>query len=103
MNSLPNYFNTIIVVITYNPDWGFRDRIKRYVEIADKAIIVDNGSVQDVSQYIPEGLNKHFIIVKSPQNRGIAWGLIKEYKKRKITASYISLLLIRIVYLFEKY
>ena len=75
MNSLPNYFNTIIVVITYNPDWGFRDRIKRYVEIADKAIIVDNGSVQDVSQYIPEGLNKHFIIVKSPQNRGIAWGL----------------------------
>ena len=75
MNSLHNYFNTIIVVITYNPDWGFRDRIKRYVEIVDKTIIVDNGSVQDVSQYIPEGLNKHFIIVKSPQNRGIAWGL----------------------------
>jgi rhamnosyltransferase len=49
MNSLPNYFNTIIVVITYNPDWGFRDRIKRYVEIADKTIIVDNALFRCVS------------------------------------------------------
>jgi len=75
MNSLPDYFNTIIAVITYNPDLKFKDRVKRYVEIADKTIIVDNGSVEDISQYIPKELNEHFIVVKSPQNKGIAWGL----------------------------
>ncbi|MCR6506017.1 glycosyltransferase [Bacteroides muris (ex Fokt et al. 2023)] len=75
MTTLPNYFNTIIVVITYNPGPGFKNQIERYVEIADKTIIVDNGSAQDVALYIPKDLDKHFVVVKSSQNRGIAWGL----------------------------
>lgn len=72
---LPNYYNTLIAVITYNPDTGFRDRTARYVEIADKIIIIDNYSKKDISQYIPKDLSEHFIVIKSQTNNGIAWGL----------------------------
>lgn len=75
MKDSPNYFNTLIAVITYNPDAGFRDRTIRYVEIADRIVIIDNNSEKDISQYIPEELSEHFIVIKSQTNNGIAWGL----------------------------
>lgn len=75
MKNSPDYFNTVIAVITYNPTNGFENRIRRYVEIANKIVVIDNGSIENISSYIPEEIKKHFVIIKSCTNKGIAWGL----------------------------
>lgn len=74
MNS-PNYFNTLITVITYNPKDDFNEKILRYISIVNKIVIVDNASATDISKYIPEEYNSHFVIIKSSNNKGIAWGI----------------------------
>ena len=71
----PNYFNTLITIVTYNPKDDFGGKILRYIRIVDKIVIVDNASNNDISKYIPKEFVSHFVIIKSSTNRGVAWGL----------------------------
>lgn len=80
-NSLPNKFNTCIVIVTYNPDSSFINNLTRHLEIVDKVFIVDNNSDVDIKSLLPnEHLNKIDVIF-SEKNNGIAWALNKGITK----------------------
>ena len=71
-----NKENTVIVIVTYNPDASFINIIEIHSQIASKVIIVDNGSIADncihskAIQSIP-----NLEIIYSQINKGIAWAL----------------------------
>lgn len=76
-SSLPNKFNTCIIIVTYNPDSSFINNLTRHLEIVDKVFIVDNNSDVDIKSLLPnEHLNKIDVIF-SEKNNGIAWALNK--------------------------
>ena len=65
--------NTCVIIVTYNPDSDFKQNIFRHLEIVDKVIIVDNHSLNDIRELIPDKSKVVFIF--SSENKGIAWGL----------------------------
>lgn len=64
--------NTIVVIVTYNPTNSLSHLLDRCRQIAYKVVIVDNGSSNFVVQKNDEN---NLEIVKSAENKGIAWGL----------------------------
>lgn len=74
--NLPNKENTCIVVVTYNPDDSFVYRIERHFEIANKIVIVDNGSIKNIENVVRlYSCDNRLKIILSSVNKGIAWGL----------------------------
>lgn len=67
--------NTCIIVVSFNPPNDFKQNVIRYAEITNNIIIVDNHSSGDILLSIPDNLRNFFTIIKSNENRGIAWGL----------------------------
>lgn len=68
--------NTCIVVVTFNPSTEFTRNVSRYLEIADKVIIVDNNSAIDVAALVPTNVDVNKVVfINSEVNNGIAWGL----------------------------
>lgn len=67
--------NTCIIVVTFNPKDDFGNNICRYLEIADKIVIVDNHSNRDIRDFIPTDNVHRVILIESDKNRGIAWAL----------------------------
>jgi rhamnosyltransferase len=67
--------NTCIVVVTFNPSQDFSNNIKRYCKIVDNIILVDNHSEDNISFFVPQKCSSSFKIIKSDENKGIAWGL----------------------------
>lgn len=71
----PDRYNTLVVVVTYNPDIDFVSHFNRYVEIAEKSLIVDNNSEFNIKELVCEPLHSYFEFILSKENKGIAWGL----------------------------
>lgn len=69
----PAYYNTAIVVITYNPDYNFINNLIIHHTIAKFVIVVDNGS-SNINNWLPS-ISPNTFVIKSVVNRGIAWGL----------------------------
>ena len=70
----PTFNNTIIVVVSYNPNVEeFIKNIDRFINIAAKVVIVDNNSSIDITSLILHYNNVY--LIKSENNKGIAWGL----------------------------
>lgn len=67
--------NTCIVVVTYNPSIDFCKNACQYLNIVEQVVIVDNGSNEKVENLIPPHIIQHFYIIRSKENKGIAWAL----------------------------
>ena len=62
--------NSIIVIVTYNPEASLWIALRHYKTLADHVIIVDNGSSES-----PKLDEPNIEIIYSKENKGIAWGL----------------------------
>lgn len=72
---IPNRHNTLILVVTYNPDLTTLNNIKTHCEITDNVLVVDNGSDAESIKCITESRLDHCKYIKSSENKGIAWAL----------------------------
>lgn len=76
----PSFDNTSIVVVTYNPNPSdFTRNIKRFLSIASSVIVVDNNSNFDIYSLVKDYI--HVYLIKSKENKGIAWALNKGINK----------------------
>lgn len=73
--NLPNYENTAIIVITYNPESDFKKNYDQYNKIVRNCIIVDNGShnAKEIENLTLGDKCNYFIELH--ENRGIAYAL----------------------------
>lgn len=69
----PNRFNTVIVIVTYNPEDDFYRNLRRHLEICNYVVVVDNNSTEYIGDKIKCYQGVHYI--QSVKNNGIAWGL----------------------------
>ena len=73
--NLPNYENTAIIVITYNPESDFKKNYEQYNKIVRNCIIVDNGShnAKEIENLTLGDKRNYFIELH--ENKGIAYAL----------------------------
>ena len=67
--------NTCIIVVTFNPKDDFCNNLHRCLEIVDKVVIVDNHSNRDMEDFISVNDAHRVTLIKSNENKGIAWAL----------------------------
>lgn len=79
--SLPNRFNTCIVIVTYNPDLCFVNNLARHLEIVENIVVVDSNSEVPIESMLPKLYLNKIDIIHSVENKGIAWALNVGIKK----------------------
>lgn len=88
LDARPTALTVAAVVVTYHPDIGLYDRVRKLVGVVDAIVIVDNGStpaeLAQVDRLVRDGIahairNGRNLGIATALNQGVAWAADRGY------------------------